>query len=109
MTLYKIGLACLAAVGFAAAAPGTGAYFAPTLRYDGNQGSVEVTFGIEEGARVSLVAFDAQGKQLAVLLDADQRAGWHHLSLFSNRLQTGDGRVLFQLRAGGAVLAEARQ
>jgi hypothetical protein len=116
MTLHKIGLACLAAAGLAAAAGSAGgyasdhgAYFAPTLRYEGVQGSVDVTFGIEEAARVSLVAFDAQGKQLAVLFDAEQGAGYHHLSLFSNRLQTGDGKVLFQLRAGNAVLAEARR
>ena len=85
-----------------------GAYFAPTLRYDANEGSLEVTFGIEEAARVSLVAFDAQGKVLATLLDGEQSSGYHHLSFFSNQLQGKDHRVIFQLRAGNSVLAEAR-
>ncbi|HKP97327.1 MAG TPA: hypothetical protein VJ385_16385 [Fibrobacteria bacterium] len=92
----------------ASAAPEHAAYFAPTLRFDADAGSLEVTFGIEEGARVSLHAFDAQGKLLAVMLDAKRDAGFHHLSLFSNRLQGYQGRVVFQLRAGRSVLAETR-
>jgi hypothetical protein len=85
-----------------------GAYFAPSLRFDAAVGSLEVTFGIEEGARVSLHAFDTRGKLLAILLDGSQGAGFHHLSLFSNRLQGYQGHVIFQLRAGQALLAETR-
>lgn len=85
-----------------------GAYFAPALRFDAGSGSVEVTFGIEEAARISLRAFDTRGKVLAVLLDGRREAGFHHLSFFSNRLQGYRGRVVFQLRAGNAVLAEIR-
>ena len=84
-----------------------GAYFDPTLRSDG-QGSLEVTFGIEEAARVSLVAFDAQGKVVATLIDGNQVSGFHHISLFSNRLQGQDRRVIYELRAGDAVLAQVR-
>jgi hypothetical protein len=100
---------------FTVAAPGTsvapgehGAYFAPAMRFSAESGSLEVTFGIEEGARVSLQAFDAQGKLLAVLLDEPREAGYHHLSLFSNRLQGIKGHVVFQLRAGPAMLGEMR-
>jgi hypothetical protein len=85
-----------------------GAYFAPFMRFDANSGNLEVTFGIDEAARVSLQAFDTQGKLLAVLLDADRGSGFHHLSLFSNRLQGYQGHVIFQLRAGQSVLAETR-
>ena len=108
----RIGLAILGFLGVAAAAgndvsrPEHGAWFAPALRWEG--GSVEVTFGMDEAARVSLLAFDAQGRALATLLDAPQPAGYHHFSLFSNRLQGLDGRAYFQLRAGNAVLAEMR-
>ena len=84
------------------------AYFAPTLRFDAAAGNLEVTFGLEEGARVSLHAFDSQGKLLAVMLDAKQETGFHHLSLFSNRLQGFQGRVIFKLQAGQSVLAEIR-
>ncbi len=112
MSWNRIVSGCPCAALAPASAPGSerspagGAWFAPTLKMQG--GSVEVTFGMDEGARVSLVAFDAQGRALATLLDAPQPSGYHHLSMFSNRLQGQDGRVYFQLRAGNAVLAELR-
>jgi hypothetical protein len=83
-----------------------GAYFSPAMRFDADAGSLEVTFGIEEASPVSLRAFDSQGKLLAVLLDGNQASGFHHLSLFSNRLQGFKGRVVFQLRAGQFLLGE---
>lgn len=85
-----------------------GTYFSPAMRFDAAAGSLEVTFGIEEAARLSLQAYDSQGKLLAVLLDGNQPPGFHHLSLFSNRLQGYQGHVVFQLRSGRAVLAESR-
>jgi hypothetical protein len=91
-----------------AAASDHGAYFAPSMRFDAAAGNLEVTFGIEEGARISLQAFDTRGKLLATLLDGDQGSGFHHLSLFSNRLQGYQGHVIFQLRSGASVLAETR-
>jgi hypothetical protein len=109
MPLKLAGLAVLCALGTAAAGSDFsgsdhGAWFSPTMRCVG--GSVEVTFGMDEAARISLVAFDAQGRSLATLLDQPQTAGYHHLSVFSNSLQGMDGRAYFQLRAGGRVLAE---
>jgi hypothetical protein len=120
-------LICLGAVGLAmaggASAPGEGSelagmgasasadhgtYFSPAMRFDADAGSLEVTFGIEEAASMSLQAFDSQGKLLAVLLDGNQAPGFHHLSLFSNRLQGYKGHVIFQLRAGQSVLGETR-
>lgn len=114
MSLKSIAFGCLCAGLAAAHAAGNemsasvqeGAWFAPTLRMEG--GTVEVTFGMDEGARVSLVAFDARGRALATLIDGQQPSGYHHLSVFSNRLQGQDGRIYFQLRAGNAVLAELR-
>ena len=111
MPLKSAGLAFLFAIGSAAAGSDLsgsdhGAWFSPTLRCEGS--SVEVTFGIDEAAQVSLLAFDAQGRALATLLDKPQAAGYHHLSVFSNSLQGMDGRAYFQLRAGGRVLAEMR-
>ncbi len=92
----------------AAASADHGAYFAPAMRFDADAGSLEVTFGIEEAARLSLSAFDSQGKLLAILLDENQGSGFHHLSLFSNRLQGYQGHVVFQLRDGQSILAETR-
>jgi hypothetical protein len=111
MPLKLAGLAVLCALGSAVAGSDLagsdhGAWFSPTLRCD--QGSVEVTFGMDEAAQVSLVAYDAQGRVLATLLDKQQSAGYHHLSVFSNRLQGMDGGAYFQLRVGGQVLAEIR-
>jgi hypothetical protein len=104
-------LAGLCAVGGATAAGGNsgtdhGAWFAPTLRWEG--GSVEVAFGMDEAARVSLVAYDAQGRALATLVDRPQPAGYHRMSVFSNDLQCREGRIFFRLRAGDDVLAELR-
>lgn len=111
MLLKSAGLAVLCLLGAASAGSDLsgadhGAWFSPTLRCEG--GSVEVTFGMDEAARVSLVAYDAQGRALATLLDQPQTAGYHHLSVFSNSLQGMDGRAYFQLRAGARVLAEMR-
>jgi hypothetical protein len=102
----NVGTNPAAAAGPMAAPADHGAYFAPSMRFDAGAGSLEVTFGIEEGARVSLLAFDTQGKLLTTLLDGNQGSGFHHLSLFSNRLQGYQGRVIFRLQAGQAVLAE---
>jgi hypothetical protein len=111
MPLKLAGLAVLCSIGAAVAGndlPGSdhGAWFSPTMRCEG--GSVEVTFGMDEAAQVSLLAFDAQGRAVATLIDRPQTAGYHHLSVFSNSLQGMDGRAYFQLRAGGRVLAEMR-
>lgn len=85
-----------------------GAYFAPFIRFDSDAGNLDVTFGIDQAARISLQAFDTQGKLLANLLDVNEGSGFHHLSLFSNRLQGYQGHVIFKLRAGNAMLAETR-
>lgn len=92
----------------AASASDQGAYFAPFMRFDSDAGNLEVTFGLDQAARISLLAYDTQGKLLATLLDGKEGSGFHHLSFFSNRLQGYQGHVVFQLRAGNAMLAETR-
>ena len=92
----------------AASGSDQGAYFAPFIRFDPAVGSLDVTFGIDQAARVSLHAYDTQGKLLAVLLDADEGSGFHQLSLFSNRLKGYQGNVVFQLRADNSMLADTR-
>lgn len=77
------------------------------LEFDAATGGMAVGFALAAPARVTLQAFDAQGRLLAVLLDADQAAGEHALSLFSNRLQTMHGSVAFKLAWGGASLTRA--
>lgn len=87
---------------------GNGAYFPPTLSFRPGRGSLEITFGIDEGGPVTLEAFDSWGNLVATLLEGEKTAGFHRLSLFSNRLQGKTGQVFFRLRAKGAVLAEMR-
>jgi hypothetical protein len=116
MPLRRLGLAVLCAAGsalaggdWAAADRATAdqsAWFPPTLNREG--GTLEVTFGMDEAAPVSLLAFDARGRALTTLLEGEQPAGYHHLSVFSNRLQGTDAGAYFQLRAGGRILAETR-
>lgn len=92
----------------AVASVGESPWFAPSMRFEPSQGSLEVTFGMDESSHVTLQAFDTRGKLLATLVDGTQAAGFHHLSLFSNRLQGHSGKVVFQLRSGNTVLAESR-
>jgi hypothetical protein len=101
-------LEAAAAAPSAASGSDQGAYFAPFMRFDPDAGNLDVTFGLDQAARISLQAFDTQGKLLAILLDVNEGSGFHQLSLFSNRLQGYKGHVVFQLRAGSAMLAETR-
>jgi hypothetical protein len=77
------------------------------LEFDAATGGMAVGFSLASPARVTLQAFDAQGRSLAVLLDADQAAGEHSLSLFSNRLQAMHGSVVFKLAWEGSSLTRA--
>ena len=77
------------------------------LEFESATGGMAIAFALAEPARVTLQAFDAQGRLLAVLLNADQAAGEHSLSLFSNRLQAMHGSVVFKLAWGGASLTRS--
>lgn len=74
------------------------------LGFDAATGAMAIGFSLAEPSRVTLQAFDAQGRVLAVLLDGEHAAGDHSLSLFSNRLQAMHGSVVFKLTWGGAAL-----
>lgn len=77
------------------------------LDFDAATGSFAVAFSLPAASRVSLQAFDSQGRLLATLLDAEQAAGEHALSLFSNRLGSMHGAVAFKLTWGGASLTRS--
>jgi hypothetical protein len=77
------------------------------LDFDAATGSLAVAFTLASASRVSLQAFDSQGRLLATLLDAEQAAGEHALSLFSNRLASMHGAVAFKLAWGGASLTRS--
>lgn len=68
--------------------------------------SVEVAFSLATPERVTLEAFDAQGKRLAVLLDDHMAVGRHTLSVFSHALDVTIPMIL-RLQAGGKVLQQA--
>jgi hypothetical protein len=74
------------------------------LDFDAATGSLSAAFALAAPARVTLKAFDSQGRLLATLLDADQAAGAHALSLFSNRLRALHGAVAFRLGLGDAAM-----
>jgi hypothetical protein len=77
------------------------------LDFDAATGSFGVAFSLESPAHATLQAFDSQGRLLATLLDADQAAGDHALSLFSNRLGSMHGAVAFKLTWGAASLTRS--
>lgn len=70
-------------------------------------GNLALAFSLAAPARVSLQAFDSQGRLLATLLDADRAAGDHALSVFSNRLRDMHGAVAFKLTWGDASLTRS--
>jgi hypothetical protein len=85
----------------------TSAAAAGKLDFDAFTGNMALRFSLVAPAHVALRAFNTQGRLLATLLDADQSAGEHALSLFSNRLQEMHGPVAFTLTWGGASLARS--
>jgi hypothetical protein len=65
--------------------------------------NVDVSFGLAAAADVRLDAFDTQGRLVATLIEGNYAAGSHALSVFSNRLTTSGGSLIFKLQAGGQV------
>jgi hypothetical protein len=70
--------------------------------------SLDVFFQLAEVDDVALQAFDAQGHLLATLLEGRQGAGAHKLSVFSNRLNSFSGALVFKLKVGDKVSAQSR-
>jgi hypothetical protein len=77
------------------------------LNFDSSTGSMALRFSLVSPAHVALRAFNTQGRLLATLLDADQLAGDHAMSLFSNRIQEMNGPVAFTLTWGAASLTRS--
>ncbi|MDB5104034.1 MAG: hypothetical protein JWP91_1723 [Fibrobacteres bacterium] len=80
---------------------------APAMRFDAGTRNLEVSFALAGAEKVSLQAFDANGQAIATLLDGNQEAGSHSLSLFSNRLQSASGHLLFKLTIGKESFTQA--
>jgi hypothetical protein len=70
--------------------------------------NVEVAFSLAAPERVTLEAFDAQGRRIAVLLDSRKAEGRHVLSVFSHALPAGSP-ILLRLQAGEKVLQQAME
>lgn len=76
------------------------------VRFDAASGAVEASFELASEGQVLVQAFDAQGREVAKLLDASYGSGMHRLSLFSNALSGAQGPLAFRLTAGGKVFNE---
>lgn len=85
----------------APAAPFAGA----KVLLNANARAVDLTFDIYRPERVTLQAFDTQGKLLAVLLDAQKAEGRHSLSVYSSALDVSKP-MIFRLQAGDKVLQQ---
>jgi hypothetical protein len=70
--------------------------------------SVEATFSLAAPERVTLEAFDTQGKRLAVLLNDYKAAGRHSFSIFSHALDVTIPVVL-RLQVGNKVIQESME
>jgi hypothetical protein len=71
-----------------------------SLSFNPETRNVNVSFALASEQDVSLQAFDAQGHLVATLLQGSRSAGFHQLSLYSNRLEAVNGVVVLKLRAG---------
>ncbi len=80
---------------------------APSLDFDAASRSLGAAFLLATPGRVTLQAFDPEGRLLATLFDADKSAGSYRLSLFANRLQAMSGQVIFRLAFGAGALTKA--
>lgn len=74
---------------------------------DFQSGRVEIAFDLEKAGRISLQAFDAQGRLAATLLEGHRSRGSHRHSVFSNRLQSGSVYI-FKLSLGNRVVVFRR-
>jgi hypothetical protein len=70
----------------------------------GRPGSLELAFRLPSDQAVVMAAYDARGREAAVLLDARYPAGSHRLSFYSESLRAHPDWVV-RLSAGGRVLA----
>jgi hypothetical protein len=76
------------------------------MRFDAARSTVETSFELAEEGKVLVQAFDAQGREVARILDATYGAGMHRLSLHSKALEGAKGTLAFRLTAGGQVYNE---
>jgi hypothetical protein len=82
------------------------AFEGASLAFRSESRSVDVAFSLASPERVTLEAFDTQGKRLAVLLDERKDMGRHVLSVFSHALKVS-GPLILRLQAGDKVLQRA--
>jgi hypothetical protein len=83
---------------------GIGSDRGASLRFDAMTRNLNVSFALDKGTRVSVIAYDARGKALATMLDREYAAGSHSLSLFSNGLDATQALV-FRLRLGDELIS----
>lgn len=76
------------------------------IRFDASVRSLEVAFPMEKAGRVTLQAFDTQGKLLATLLEENRSQGGHRVSIHSSALDASKPMV-FRLQAGDQVFQQA--
>jgi hypothetical protein len=70
-----------------------------SIRVNPESRSVDLALSLEKDDKVLLQAFDAQGRLVATLMDAEQKAGFRTISLYSNALDVSRP-LWFKLQAG---------
>jgi hypothetical protein len=75
------------------------------IRFDATVRTLDVAFPMEKAGRVTLQAFDTQGKLLATLLDENRDQGGHRVSIHSSALDASKPMV-FRLQAGDKVFQQ---
>jgi hypothetical protein len=78
------------------------------IRFDASVNSLDVAFPMEKAGRVTLQAFDTQGKLLVTLLDENRAQGVHRVSIHSSALDASKPMV-FRLQAGDKVFQQSME
>ncbi len=80
---------------------------APSLAYDALTRSLDASFELAGSERVSLQILDARGEVVATLVDGRREAGFHRVSVFSNRLEGVSGHFVLKLTLGSESFTQA--
>jgi hypothetical protein len=100
--ILKSGVFTIAAVGSAVRGlPGAAGM---SLEFDPASRGITAAFTLAAAGRVTLEAFDSQGRLLAALIDGEKPAGTYALPLSPDRLRAVRGATAFRLACGDAVL-----
>jgi hypothetical protein len=78
-----------------------------SFRYDAVTGSLEAAYTLASAERTSLQILSADGRVVSTLVDEEQTAGAHKISVFSNSLASINGHFILKLNLGSRSITRS--